>query len=82
MIATDINTVPALAKRARSEGLPISEFTIRRLVKQGAIPARYIGRKALVSYTALVRYLSCEETRDNGPALSVTGIGIRRIGAG
>jgi hypothetical protein len=82
MAQSDINTIPKLAQRAKAEGLPISEYTIRRLIKTGAIPARYIGPKPLASYTALVRYFSCEDGCDNSPAAMVTGSGIRRIDAG
>ena len=82
MVLSDINTVPKLAQRAKAEGLPISEYTIRRLIKTGAIPARYIGPKPLVSYAALVRYLSCEDGCDNAPAVLATGSGIRRIDVG
>ena len=82
MEQTDINTVPKLAQRAKAEGLPISEYTIRRLIKTGAIPARYVGPKPLVSYTALVRYFSCEDGCDNAPSTLSVGTGIRRIDVG
>ena len=80
MAQSDINTVPKLAQRAKAEGLPISEYTIRRLIKTGAIPARFVGPKPLVSYAALVRYFSCEDGCDNAPSALATGSGIRRVG--
>lgn len=79
MAESDINTIPKLAQRAKADGLPVSSYSIRMLVKQGKIPARYIGPKPLVSYSALVRYLSCEDGQDNVPASTVTDSGIRRI---
>lgn len=82
MAQSDINTVPKLAQRAKADGLPISEYTIRRLIRQGTLPARYIGPKAVTSYSALVRYFSCVDGCDNTPATLVTGSGIRRIDAG
>lgn len=82
MAQSDINTVPKLAQRAKTEGLPISEYTIRRLIKTGAIPARYIGPKPVASYAALVRYFSCEDGCDNAPATTATSSGIRRIDVG
>ena len=82
MAEPDINTVPKLAKRAKADGLPISEYTIRRLIKQGLIPARYIGPKPVASYSALVRYFSCEEGCDNPPATVIPGHGVRRIDVG
>ena len=78
MAQSDINTVPKLAQRAKADGLPISEYTIRRLIKTGAIPARFVGPKPLVSYAALVRYFSCEDGCDNSPA-TVIPSGIRRV---
>lgn len=79
MVQPDITTVPKLAQRVKEEGLPISAYTIRRLIKTGAIPARYIGPKPLVSYTALIRYISCADGSDNTPECA-TASGIRRIG--
>lgn len=82
MAAPDICTVPVLAKRAKADGLPISEYTIRRLIKTGILPARYIGPKAVVSYGSLLRYLSCADGCDNAPTEMVTGSGIRRLEVG
>ena len=78
MVISDIGTVPQHAKRAKAEGIPISEYTIRRLIKQGIIPARYIGNKPVFSYAALLRYLSCEDGSDNSTTVVALG-GIRRI---
>ena len=82
MIIPDINTVPKLAKRARADGLPISEYTIRKLIKSGVLPARYIGPKPIASYSALIRYFSCMDGCDNAPVNTMSGPGIRRIDAG
>lgn len=79
MAEPDINTVPKLAKRAKADGLPISEYTIRRLIKTGVLPARYIGPKPVASYSALVRYFSCEDGCDNAPATVAAVSGIRRV---
>ena len=81
MAKSDIGTVPQHAKRAKAEGIPISEFTIRRMIKQGIIPARYIGKKAVFSYDALLQYLSCADGADNIQPVTMAGTpGIRRIG--
>lgn len=82
MAQSDINTVPKLAQRAKADGLPISEYTIRRLIKTGAIPARFVGPKPLASYSALLRYFSCEDGCDNAPSILTVGTGIRRIDVG
>ena len=82
MAQSDINTIPKLARRAKEDGLPVSERTIRCLIKQGIIPARYVGTKALASYSAIVRYFSCEDGSDNDPNAVFSCNGIRRINAG
>ena len=79
MRMTDIGTVPQHAKRAKAEGIPVSEYSIRRLIKQGIIPARYIGPKPVFSYTALMRYLSCEDGSDNAPATRAATPCIRKV---
>lgn len=79
MTKSDIGTVPQHAKRAKAEGIPVSEYTIRRLIKQGIIPARYIGPKSVFSYAALMRYLSCEDGSDNAQATRAGSAAIRRI---
>lgn len=80
MAVSDIGTVPQHAKRAKAEGIPISEYTLRRLIKQGVIPARYIGSKPVFSYSALLRYLSCADGADNIQSATEMTSGIRRIG--
>ena len=76
---SDIGTVPQHAKRAKEDGVPVSAYTIRRLIKEGIIPARYIGTKPVFSYTALIKYLSCEDGSDNSPATVAAAPGIRRV---
>lgn len=77
----DVLTIREAAARAKAEGLPVSEYTLRRWVKTGAVPARNAGTKMLLFYPNLVRYLQCEDGGDNSPAM-VAGAGIRRIEAG
>ena len=79
MVEYDICSVPNLALRAKADGIPASAYTIRRLIKEGKIPARYIGNKPLASYSAIVRYFSCEDGCDNSPATVAAAPGIRRV---
>ena len=81
MAQSDINSIPKLAQRAKADGLPVSEGEIRRLIKLGIIPARYVGAKALASYSAIVRYFSCEDGCDNAREMYLHN-GIRRVDAG
>lgn len=74
----DVMTIREAAARAKAEGLPVSEYTLRRWIKSGAVPARNAGSKMLLFYPNLVRYLQCEDGGDNSPA-TVAGAVIRRV---
>lgn len=74
----NVLTIRETVQRARADGLPISEYTLRQWVRTGAIPTRKIGQKALLFYPNLVRYLQCEDGCDNAPA-TVVATGIRRV---
>ena len=64
----DVLTIREAVKRADAEQLPVSEYALRRLVKSGQIPVRMVGRKALLYYPQLVRYLQCLDGGDINPA--------------
>lgn len=78
MVKFDVGSVPELARRAKADGLHASAYTIRRLIREGKIPARYIGNKPLVSYSAIVRYFTCEDGCDNSSSIVAAAPGIRR----
>lgn len=75
----NVLTIRETVQRARADGLPISEYTLRQWVRTGAIPTRKIGQKALLFYPNLVRYLQCEDGCDNAPATVAAAPGIRRV---
>lgn len=75
----DIMSISEIVERAKQDLLPVSEYALRRWVRTGAIPARKIGKKYLVSYSKVVRYLSCEDGQDNAPLAPAPVGGIRRI---
>ncbi len=56
----NIVTIREAVQRAKTDGMPISEYTLRQWVKSGAVPVRRIGQKALLYYPNLVRHLQCE----------------------
>ena len=77
----NVVTVREAVQRAKQEGLPVSEYTLRHLIKTGAIPVRKVGKagtKILLFYPNLVRYMQCEDGGDNKPA-TVADSKIRRI---
>lgn len=75
----DVLTIREAVLRAKGDGLPISEYTLRQWIKIGAIPARKVGQKALLFYPNLVRFLQCQDGADNAPATVAAAPGIRPI---
>ena len=75
----NVLTIREAVQRSKAEGMPISEYTLRQWVKNGAIPTRKVGQKALLFYPNLVRYLQCEDGADNAPATVAAAHGIRRV---
>ena len=75
----NVLTIREAVQRAKADGLPISEYTLRQWVRTGAIPTRKVGQKALLFYPNLVRYLQCEDGADNTPAAMAAVPGIRRV---
>ncbi|MBE6960221.1 MAG: helix-turn-helix domain-containing protein [Ruminococcaceae bacterium] len=75
----NVLTIREAVQRAKAEGLPISEYTLRQWVRTGAIPTRKVGQKALLFYPNLVRYLQCEDGADNTPATRAAASGICRV---
>lgn len=74
----DIVTIREAVQRAKADGLPVSEYTLRQWVRTGAVPARKAGTKMLLFYPNLVRYLQCADGADNAPATAATS-GIHRV---
>lgn len=72
-------TVRQAVQRAKADGMPVSEYTLRQWIKSGAIPVRKVGQKALLFYPNLIRYLQCEGNESTPPTAVETIPGIRRI---
>ncbi len=68
----NVLTIRNAVQRAKADGLPVSEYTLRQWVKTGVVPARKVGKKALLFYPNLVKYLQCGG--DNTPVAAVPGI--------
>ena len=76
----NVVTVREAVQRAKADGLPVTEYTLRRWIKTGAIPVRNVGSKALLFYPNLVRYLQCGDGADNAPIVNQAVSGIRWVG--
>lgn len=60
----DILSVRETLCRLDAEGLHISEYTLRELIKTKVLPVRYIGRKALIYYPNVESYLRFGEANE------------------
>lgn len=73
-------TIREAVQRSKEDGMPVSEYTLRHWVKSGAIPVRKVGQKVLLFYPNLIKYLQCEDGKDNQPVITADSSGtIRRI---
>lgn len=61
----NIVTIREAVQRTKTDGIPVSEYTLRQWVKNGEVPVRRIGQKALLYYPNLVKYLQCEGDTDD-----------------
>lgn len=75
----NVVTVREAVKRAKQDGFPVSEYTLRQWIRIGVIPVRKAGTKILLFYPKLVRYLKCEDGGDNKPATVSEFPGIRPV---
>lgn len=75
----DVVTIRECVQRAKADGLPVSEYTVRAWVRTGAIPARKIGAKTLIYYPNLVRFLQCADGCDNSLDTVGDAQSIRRV---
>ena len=57
-------TINQTLRRAKEEGLGISETALRRWVKEGQIHAVFAGKKALIYWPTLMKFL-CGEDMDS-----------------
>lgn len=75
----NVVTIREAVQRARDDDMPVSEYTLRHWVKSGAIPVRKVGQKVLLYYPNLLRYLQCEDGKDNQTAIAAATPGVRRV---
>ena len=75
----DIVTIRDAVKRAKREGLPVSEYSLRTWIRTGAIPVRRVGRKVLLYYPLLMSYLQCANATDRAMNDMLRTTGIRPV---
>ena len=63
-----VDTIKRTVERANSEGYSVTEHALRNWIKQGVIPVKKAGTRALVYYPNLIEFLTCEDgLQDNSP---------------
>ena len=70
---SNVLTILQVLERLKADGLPLSEYALRLMVKRGAIPVRYAGKKALIYYPNVISYIQCADGCDNRPVASGKG---------
>lgn len=65
----NVVTIREAVQRAKADGLPVSEYTLRQWVRSGAVPTRKAGNKVLLFYPNLVQYLTCSGGCDLSPSM-------------
>lgn len=68
-----ILTIKETVERSQERGMPLSEYTLRRALRTGAIPCRVLGKKYLIAWQNVEKWLMCADGADNMSA-SLTGI--------
>lgn len=63
----DILNIKEAVARAKNEGMNISEYTIRRVIRSGQVPCRIVGRTYLISWRKLLDWANCTDGCDNLP---------------
>lgn len=52
-----VGSIKEIYKQLRQEGIHISESTLRSWVKDGSLPVKYSGKKAILVYADVLAYL-------------------------
>lgn len=61
----EIMKIKDIVERAQENGMDVSQYTLRRAIKQGRLPCRIVGRTYLISWKNFISWISCEESCDN-----------------
>ena len=67
MAEKTVLTIKETVQRSFAEGMPISEYTLRRAIRTGAIPCRIIGKKYFIAWANVERWMTCADGADNIP---------------
>lgn len=79
MTEKSILTIKETVERSVARGMPITEYTLRRAIRSGAIPCRVVGKRYLIAWDNVVRWLMCDDSSDNVPIHTNETGGIRPV---
>ena len=65
MNSREVLNIKDTLTKAKSLNYNITEYTLRRAIKEGALPCRIVGRTYLIAWTNFERWLFCCDSSDN-----------------
>ena len=66
----EIQNIQDTLRSAHENGIPLTEYTLRRAIRSGALPCRIVGRTYFISWSNVMKWLMCEDGADNTPSPS------------
>lgn len=60
-ISMEVLKIRELVRKANQCGMSITDYTIRRAIKQGKLPCRKLDRTYLIPWKLFVRWILCED---------------------
>ena len=63
----EIQNIQDTLRSAHENGIPLTEYTLRRAIRSGALPCRIVGRTYFISWSNVMKWLMCEDGADNTP---------------
>lgn len=64
----EFGSIRVMGRRCFYEGLPLRECSLRKLVKEGTIPARYVGNKALLNWADIMDFMRSGASKQPQPS--------------
>ena len=61
----EVLNIKETVTRARNNGMPVSEYTVRRAIHLGQLPCRIVGKTYLITWTNFVNWITCADNADN-----------------
>ena len=64
-ISMEVLKIRELVRKANQCGMSITDYTIRRVIRQGKLPCRKLDRTYLIPWKLFVHWIMCEDDCDN-----------------